>query len=391
MPREGPQRRLLVALNATPRAAWLATNQVGPQCLEVISDGPLGLGLVSLLESVLVVATAAENRSPHCPTNLLTGCLAVSSLLMSVSSMSGMAVTLLLEVGTLGTQATMAQQLASVLNPLTYGSWVPSLRFLAAVTVDQDLCIFSVLPYHSIMTLPKVHGHRGGQRRFQHPLRRLLCPRGRPAASHQPPRGHAEAHPQPCLLHGQQHLALQGFGLQGLATLTTLLGSFLPCWGPFFLHLLIVLCPQHPTCHCIFENFHLCLALVTATPLQTPRLRLPKPAAVEDAQRHCCAPWGAGAGPGEVRLPPSPTPVWLAQSLAEEDRLEGRVSGGVAAWTHWGQRGISMSIGELGEGRPSSLTDRHTDSGRAPSGPTHWDKSEAAEGCLQAASGEGVP
>ncbi|KAF6078333.1 hypothetical protein HJG60_009181 [Phyllostomus discolor] len=78
---------------------------------------------------------------PTLPTYLLIGCLAVSCLLVSMSSLLGTVVTLLLEVGTLATQAAMAQQLASVLNLLTCGSWVSGLCFLAAIVVDLDLCV----------------------------------------------------------------------------------------------------------------------------------------------------------------------------------------------------------------------------------------------------------
>ena len=64
-------------------------------------------------------------------------------------------------------------------------------------------------------------------------------------------------------LHKRRRSIRQGFCLKGAATLTILLGIFFLCWGPFFLHLLlIVLCPQHPTCSCIFKNFNLFLLLI---------------------------------------------------------------------------------------------------------------------------------
>ena len=113
----------------------------------------LDLGLVSLLENMLLVATTAKDCS--CPTCLHVGCPATSILLVSGSSVLGTSVALLLEVSTLATQAAMAQQLANVLNLLTCGSWVSSLCLLAAIAADLDLCIFSVLWYHSIVTQPK--------------------------------------------------------------------------------------------------------------------------------------------------------------------------------------------------------------------------------------------
>lgn len=72
MPVLGPQRQLLSPLNstspATPRLG-LATNQTGPQCLEVsVPEGLfLSLGLVSLVENMLVVAAIMKNRNLHSP------------------------------------------------------------------------------------------------------------------------------------------------------------------------------------------------------------------------------------------------------------------------------------------------------------------------------------
>lgn len=69
---QGPRRKLLATLNATPPAIpYLgpAANLTGPQCLEVfVPDGLfLSLGLLSLVENVLVVTAIAKNRNLHSP------------------------------------------------------------------------------------------------------------------------------------------------------------------------------------------------------------------------------------------------------------------------------------------------------------------------------------
>ncbi|XP_023602749.1 melanocyte-stimulating hormone receptor [Myotis lucifugus] len=292
---QGPQRRLLGILNSTSPATphlGLAPNQTGTWCLEVsIPNGLfLSLGLVSLVENVLVVAAIAKNRNLHSPMYFFICCLAVSDLLVSVSNVLGTAVVLLLEAGALAAQATAVQQLDDVLDVFICGSMVSSLCFLAAIAVDRYISIFYALRYHSIVTLPRVWRAIAGIwvasvvsstlfiAYYDHTavllclvsffvallaLMAVLYVRMLVQAC-QHTRGIAR-------LHKRQRPAPQGFGLKGAATLTTLLGIFFLCWGPFFLHLLlIVLCPQHPTCHCIFRNFNLFLALVICNTIVDP-------------------------------------------------------------------------------------------------------------------------
>lgn len=292
---QGPRRKLLATLNATPPAIpYLgpAANLTGPQCLEVfVPDGLfLSLGLLSLVENVLVVTAIAKNRNLHSPMYFLICCLAVSDLLVSASNVLETAVMLLLEAGALPARATAVQQLGTVIDVLTCGSMVSSLCFLGAIAVDRYISIFYALRYHSIVTLPRLwraiaaiwvasvacstvfiayYDHMAVPLclvsffvamlalmavLYAHMLARA-CQQARSIAR----------------LHKRQHPTHQGFGLKGAATFTILLGVSLLCWGPFFLHLaLIALCPQHPTCGCIFKNFDLFLALVICNAIVDP-------------------------------------------------------------------------------------------------------------------------
>nr|ANB43743.1 melanocortin-1 receptor [Camelus dromedarius] len=295
MPVLGPQRRLLGSLNSTPQATThlgLATNQTGPQCLEVsVPDGLfLSLGLVSLVENVLVVAAITKNRNLHSPMYYFICCLAASDLLVSMSNVLETAVMLLLEAGALATRATVVQQLDNVMDVLICGSMVSSLCSLGAIAVDRYISVFYALRYHSIVTLPRawraiaaiwvasVLSSTLFITYYDHTAV-LLCLVSffvamlalmavlyvhMLARACQHARGIAR-------LHKRQRPIHQGFGLKGVATLTILLGIFLLCWGPFFLHLfLIVLCPQHPTCGCIFKNFNLFLALIICNSIVDP-------------------------------------------------------------------------------------------------------------------------
>uniref|UniRef100_A0A2K5I1X9 Melanocyte-stimulating hormone receptor n=1 Tax=Colobus angolensis palliatus TaxID=336983 RepID=A0A2K5I1X9_COLAP len=295
MPVQGSQRRLLGSLNSTPTATpklGLAANQTGAWCLEVsIPDGLfLSLGLVSLVENVLVVAAIAKNRNLHSPMYCFICCLALSDLLVSGSNMLETAVILLLEAGALAARAAVVQQLDNVIDVITCSSMLSSLCFLGAIAVDRYISIFYALRYHSIVTLPRARRVVAAIwvasvlfstlfiAYYDHAAV-LLCLVVFFLAMlvlmavlyvHMLARAcqHAQGIAQ---LHKRQRPAHQGFGLKGAATLTILLGIFFLCWGPFFLHLtLIVLCPQHPTCSCIFKNFNLFLALIICNAIIDP-------------------------------------------------------------------------------------------------------------------------
>ncbi|XP_007531829.2 tubulin beta-3 chain [Erinaceus europaeus] len=292
---QGTQCILLGSVNLTSLATphfGLAVNQTGPRCLEVtIPDGLfLCLGLASLLENMLVVAAVAKNCNLHSPMYFFIGCLAVSDLLVSVGTLLETAVMLLLEAQVMVVHATLVQQLDNVIDAFVCSAMVSSLCFLGAIAVDRYISIFYALRYHSIMTLSRawraiaviwVASILSGAFfvAFYSHLAVLLCLVSFFVAMlvlmvvlyiHMLTRACQHAR-HITKLHKARHPIHQGISLKGAATLTILLGVFFLCWGPFFLHLLlIVLCPQHPTCGCVFKNFNLFLTLILCNTIVDP-------------------------------------------------------------------------------------------------------------------------
>lgn len=247
----------------------------------------LALGLISLVENILVIMAIIKNRNLHSPMYYFICCLAVSDMLVSVSNVVETIFMLLNDHGLLDVNPGMLRHLDNVIDVMICSSVVSSLSFLCTIAADRYITIFYALRYHSIMT-----PHRAiiiivvvWLASITSSILFIVY--------------HTDNAVIVCLVtffcttlvfnavlylhmfvlahvHSRRIVAFhknrrQSTSMKGAITLTILLGVFILCWGPFFLHLILILaCPTSPFCNCFFRNFNLFLILIICNSLIDP-------------------------------------------------------------------------------------------------------------------------
>ncbi|KAM3829066.1 melanocyte-stimulating hormone receptor [Vipera latastei] len=248
----------------------------------------LTLGAMSFVENLLVVAAIVKNRNLHSPMYYFICCLAVSDMLVSVSNLVETLFMLLIEHGMLIIEPTVVKQVDNVMDMLICSSLMSSLSFLGVIAMDRYITIFYALRYHSIMTIQRAVALMGAVWLISSTSSIFFIVYDSTAVIlclvvfflsvltliaglyiHMFMLAHQHAR-QISILYSKQHVP-QFTSMKGAITLTILLGVFLICWGPFFLHLILILiCPSHPTCKCYFRYFSLYLILIICNSVVDP-------------------------------------------------------------------------------------------------------------------------
>lgn len=247
----------------------------------------LTLGLVSLVENILVILAIYKNRNLHSPMYYFICCLAVSDMLVSVSNVVETVFMLLNDHGLMDLHPGMLRHLDNVIDVMICSSVVSSLSFLCTIAADRYVTIFYALRYHSIMTTQRAVNIIAAVWLASITASILFIVY------------HTDNAVIVCLvaffcttlvfnaalylhmfvtahLHSRRITAVhknrrQSTSMKGAITLTILLGVFIVCWGPFFLHLVLILvCPTNPFCNCFFRNFNLFLILIICNSLIDP-------------------------------------------------------------------------------------------------------------------------
>uniref|UniRef100_A0A8C7WN69 Melanocortin receptor 5 n=1 Tax=Oryzias sinensis TaxID=183150 RepID=A0A8C7WN69_9TELE len=239
------------------------------------------LGIISLLENILVITAIVKNKNLHSPMYFFVCSLAVADMLVSVSNAWETIIIYLLNNRQLVVEERFIRQLDNIFDSMICISVVASMCSLLAIAVDRYVTIFYALRYHNIMTMRRAGCIIGGIWIFctgcgivfilySETTPVIICLVSMFFAMLLIM---ASLYSHMFMLarsHVKRIAALPGYNsihqrasMKGAITLTILLGIFIVCWAPFFLHLILMIsCPRNLYCMCFMSHFNMYLILI---------------------------------------------------------------------------------------------------------------------------------
>ncbi|KAM6458408.1 melanocortin receptor 3 [Liasis olivaceus] len=239
------------------------------------------LGIISLLENVLVILAVIKNGNLHSPMYFFLCSLAAADILMGMSNALETIMIAILSSGYLTIDDHFIQNMDNVFDSMICISLIASICNLLIIAIDRYITILYALRYHSIMTVRKALALIGVIW-----ITCIFC--GIMFIVY-----YESKTVIVCLitmfftmlffmallyihmflfarLHVKRIAALPVDGvphqhtcIKGAVTITILLGVFIICWAPFFLHLILIIsCPTNPHCLCYTSHFNTYLVLI---------------------------------------------------------------------------------------------------------------------------------
>ncbi|XP_044311404.1 melanocortin receptor 3 [Varanus komodoensis] len=241
----------------------------------------LTLGIISILENILVILAVIKNGNLHSPMYFFLCSLAAADILVSMSNTLETIMITILSNGYLILDDHFIQHMDNAFDSMICISLVASICNLLVIAIDRYITIFYALRYHSIVTVKKALTLIGiiwiacivcgimfivyyeSKTVIVCLITMFFTMLFLMASLYVHMFLLARLHVKRIAALPVDGVPHQRTCMKGAVTVTILLGVFIACWTPFFLHLILIIsCPTNAHCVCYISHFNTYLVLI---------------------------------------------------------------------------------------------------------------------------------